>query len=207
MLQKIFIICEGKSEEKYINYLSQILIKNGIFDLRLISYPFYGSKTYSRLIPRIKEKIDEIKSDERDISSYKIYIWLDKDIFINKYRTKKEVFEKDISSIKLPTEIEILYNTMNFEDFLILHYDKKIIKELQVRLCGEKHFERPLISTNYLKIFNIFIKSYSKGSLPSSLEVDEKILKLCLDNINNSKYNFYSDFKNILCIIIDKLAI
>lgn len=201
-MQRIFILCEGRSEENYIKLLNLTLQKEyAILDLTLIPYSFNGGLTYSDFTTRIKNKIKEIKRDgvtPRD----KLYLWIDKDVFLRKYPNKQEIFKAEISNNKL--SIILVYNYMNFEDFLILHYSEQIILNLQKKLEKKKHFLKPLIAKDYEPIYETIIQDYIKGRLPNSFKLNLDKIKQCVINMDNEKYKFKSEIKEILELVIQK---
>lgn len=206
-MRKIFIICEGKSEEKYIQGLRTILVnKCAVEDIRIISECFGGGRTYPDFEKRVKNQIVEIKDDGGINHRDKIYIWLDKDVFLTKYVGKLTLFKKEIESIKLPIKIHFLFNKMNFEDFLILHYRKQEILDLQSKLNHKNHFIKPLIAEKYEPIYKTVIQDYSKGNLPDDFSLDLEKIKLCVKNIKDNNYCFESDIKEILELVIQKCA-
>lgn len=203
-MRKIFIICEGKSEEKYIQGLRAILVNQcAVDDVLIIPECFCGGETFPDLKNNIKKKIKEIKTDGLT-SSDGIYIWLDKDVFLRKYIDKFEELEIEIKKIKIPVNLRFLFNKMNFEDFLILHYTEQEILALQSKLNHKNHFIKPLIAEKYEPIYKTVIKDYSKGNLPDDFILDLEKIKLCVRNIEDKNYNFESEIKEILDIVIQK---
>jgi hypothetical protein len=202
-MRKIFIICEGKSEEKYIQGLRAILVSKAVDSLSIFPECFYGGKTYSEFLSGIKNAINTIKGRGRKFED-QIFIWIDKDRFLRELVHKKDDFEVYISNVKLPKNPIILYNHMSFEDFLILHYSEQGILALQSKLNHKNHFIKPLIAEEYVPIYKELIQDYSKGNLPDDFSFDLEKIKLCVNNIENENYRFKSDIKEILELVIQK---
>lgn len=115
------IICEGKSEENYLNLLNKFFCEEEI-KCYLKPYSLDGlfppkNSPYAKIIERYKEAaINKNKPSE------KIIIWLDDDVF--KYgKVDKEQLKKRINKEYNKTNVEFFYSYENFEDFFIMHFD------------------------------------------------------------------------------------
>lgn len=202
---RIFVLCEGESEKLYLQYLNIILQNQYDADLIIVSRCFKGGGVYKALTSNLKRARNKLKEVEKKFGPNDfLYIWLDYDCFMRDYPENLEEFQNFVKSIKLGSEFKILWNYMNFEDFLILHYDATKIAELQDKLYNTPHFTCPLHSEEYLPVYCEIIPEYRKAKLPNDLVLDMAKIKNCIINIENTDYEFRSDISEILKLVVQK---
>ena len=122
-------LCEGKSEVEYLSKFQEYLRDNGCFDI------VFNKRVIGSGAPHAVRKAIKLERS-RQRNNEIIYVLLDDDIYV---RNKK--------FIKLNiTNCVFLYNHLNFEDFLIMHFSKDDVLKWQA-ICEERnHFCTPLSS-------------------------------------------------------------
>ena len=88
----------------------------------------------------------------------------------------------------------VLFSHMNFEDVLMLHLDKRILKDWMDEMNDHNHFNNPLFAKEYEPIFDNFCNvhkdelpdnwpsSYVKGKMPFEL-TKERVLTM-IENLS-----------------------
>lgn len=176
------ILCEGESEVAYIQVLNRYLRENEYnfkFIPRLI-----GSGFFTDVHKKHKE---ERKSNPRT----PIKIFLDDDIYVR----NEDQREQD-NSLKLASSSykdEFLFNTHNFEDFLMLHYDDVTLNLWLTKCTGTNHGAFPMHSAKFMPLVKEIFPDYKKGELPFSTINQENIENLFRHNEDNSIF-IKSDF-------------
>lgn len=184
-----YIICEGNSENNYLNIINRYFRDNNI-GKRIIIRTLAGNTD----IKNLKNYIKEFSKSKPDA----IYVWLDKDILL--YNDKQSIITniEAINKKRNKAKINIIYSYMNFEDFLSMHFDQKC-KELQNKLEKKQHFTKPLNSEEYLKIFKEIFKEYKKGDLQKILkEITSNNILMVKTNQNDNKCKFKCDIIELL---------
>ena len=184
-----FIICEGKSENNYLNIINRYFRDNNICKQIIIK-----TLTGNTDIKNLKNYIKEFSKSKPDA----IYVWLDKDILL--YNDKQSIITniEAINKKRNKAKIDIKYSYMNFEDFLSMHF-KKECKDLQNILEKKQHFTKPLNSEEYLKIFKEIFKEYKKGDLSTILkEITSNDILMVKTNQNDNKCKFKCDIIELL---------
>ncbi len=164
----IIIICEGPSERAYLQQLNRILREKEChvsFNARLSNGGDFST---------VKKKF---RQERKNNKKAPIFIWVDFDLYKRNDKGNKDKYENRGRDIP-----EFLFSKMNFEDVLILHFEKRIIDKW-IQICKEKrHFNKPLFSDDYLPLFKRFYKNevgikYNKGDLPFDLD-EAKIMNI-----------------------------
>ena len=183
-----FIICEGKSENNYLNIINRYFRDNNICKQIIIK-----TLTGNTDIKNLKNYVKEFSKSKPD----SIYVWLDKDI---SYNNKKNIITniEIINKNRKQAKIDIKYSYMNFEDFLSMHFEKEC-KDLQNILEKKQHFTKPLNSEEYLKIFMKIFKEYKKGDLSKIFkEITSSDILMVKTNQNDNKCKFKCDIIELL---------
>jgi hypothetical protein len=187
LYDRYIIICEGKSEDAYIQELNRCLRDSGIYSVSLIPKPV-GTGHYIAVAKEYKKQWSKNKN-------LKFYIWVDKDIYernddgnMDKYKEKPE---------NIP---DFSFNIFNFEDFLILHFPKEDFLKHRKLFEDKGHFKKPLHDKEYEPLIKQVFKGYEKGSLPDDFIISKEILNENLFANNNgsiiSKENLENLFAN-----------
>ena len=178
------ILCEGESEEVYIKHINKILRDRNI-DTLLGTHTFKNGD-FNNVMKIVK------KYNHKD--KQKLRIWIDEDIY---KRNEQQNYTKYLEyKNKMP---DFLFTQYNFEDFLIMHLDDKIIIEWQEKLIKRNNFNVPLISDEYIdllkKNINIF-RDYKKGVLPFDITLDN--IKQAYKTHQATNIKFKSDFLDFI---------
>lgn len=179
------IVCEGNSENAYINILNRFLRDNYINKF-FIPKPI-GTGEYSSVIKKYKE----VKSQNRKSS---IIIWVDYDRYKRNDNHNRESYER--KKDKIP---DFKFNTYSFEDFFIMHYDDEIVNKWEEICKNNGHFNQPMKSelAEDLLCNNIF-SEYTKSSLLPSFLINAESLKNLFRHQKDPKCKFKSDFADFL---------
>jgi len=190
---KICIFCEGDTEKNYIQSLNRLLRSEGVFNIILTAKDLIGV-SINNYFSKIKQsyKPHELKAFTH------FYAWLDFDIFKRSNKNTEDIKFR-INKISFNGKsVKLLFNYMNGEDFMILHFPKTQIIEWKKICEKEDHFKNPMSSKKYLDLFRSVLKDYKKGEIP---DLTKKEFTICIKNIDNDTYPFSSDIKEILKII------
>ena len=177
------IICEGNSEYAYIQKLNRFLVENN-YNFTLIA-KIVGTGHYKSVQ---KKYLYEHKNN----SKLPIKIWVDKDTYV-----RNDDGDKDNYARKLPKIPDFLFSTMNFEDFLALHTDKRTL-ENWFQICSRKrHHLSPMKETEYLPLVKEHLFSnYSKGDIP--FEITSERLEQLFKQKDIKEYFFRCGFADFL---------
>lgn len=175
----IFVVCEGSSDAKYLQWLSSFFKSN---DIPLVLKP-YSAGTGD--FPAVRAKYKEARQNaSRDHSKPEVIVWVDKDIYARNDRKNGTKYENEKS---LP---DFRFSYMNYEDFLTLH-DNEQLEKWTVICRGRYHFSFPMKSDDYLPLFREHIfQAYRKGTLPEEfvrLDDSEKATLIRTMLTNNKK--------------------
>lgn len=184
-------ICEGKSEEIYLQELNKYFREKGI-EINLVPH--------SADTGHFKEVVKKYKNERSKNKKGNFCIWVDKDIYERNEKKNNDSYEKKSDSIP-----NFCFNYLNFEDFLVLHCRKDIVLNYQ-RLCKERdHFNTPMKAYIYMDLIkeNVF-SDYKKGSLPNDFKISDESLNRLFSNNNDQCINFKSGFAEFLQGIIPK---
>ena len=169
----VYVICEGDSEEAFLQELNKYL-KDKEIKLTFIIFNV-GTGYYNQ----VKAKYNEVK--KRNRSQQLIAIWVDKDIYL---RNDKDNLTKYNNRKGVPS---FCFTYMNYEDFLTLHNNEKLDAWTDM-CCRKNHFKTPVHSTEYMPLFveKIF-PNYKKGELP--FEMNGETLKILFRNNRKAEGN------------------
>lgn len=172
------ILCEGESEASYISKLQSYLESIEILDVRFVKKIIGSGDSAS-----VKRAIKLERTKQRNSI---IYILIDKDIYVRKPKNKELKGKNCV----------FLYNHLNFEDFLIMHFPEEIVLKWQSICLAHNHFREPLNANTYGKLLqgqNI-ISKYKKGELPEELQFNKETFDRLFENQKNKEIKFKSDF-------------
>lgn len=175
------IVCEGNSEKAYIQNLNRFLDDNG-YGFTLIP-KIVGCGHFTRVQAKYRqEKKNNPKADIR--------IWVDNDTYKRNDARDGDKYQK--KSKHLP---DFMFSVMNFEDFLALHSDGKILENWFQVCSREKHHIKPMIEEKYMPLVRKHLfKDYQKGDIPFAINEER------LNNLfrNNALYFFNCGFVNFI---------
>lgn len=182
----IILLCEGASEVAYIQELNRYLREN---ECDFVFIPKQvGSGFYTDVYKKFKE---ENKANPKTPKK----IILDDDIYVrNADKCERNNSAKYAES---PIKSEMLFNTHNFEDFLMLHCDDETLNRWVATCVEHNHVNVPMHSEEYEPLVNDFFPGYAKGAFPFSA-----ITQGMLDNLfrHNEDLSIFikSDFASYL---------
>lgn len=186
------ILCEGESEYAYIQELNRFLREN---EYNLVFFPVYppiGTGFYSNINERFKE---QHKKNPRT----PIKILLDDDIYVRSENAREQDNTSKLATC--PYKEEFLFNTHNFEDFLMLHCDDETLNQWLTKCIEHNHENVPMHSEEYEPLVNDFFPGYAKGSFPFSAITQGMLDNLFRHNEDSSifiKSDFASYLKELL---------
>lgn len=180
LVDTVVVICEGASENGYLQELNRFLREHKIplaFAPNVI-----GSGVYKAAVNRYRDVRRENRHAE-------IVIWVDRDIYMN---SQKKLYENKPDAIP-----DFLFSRMNFEDFLAMHMDRKTLMRWQA-VCEEyNHFSEPLSSAMYLPLYRVAcFPHYRKGRLP--FRINDETLGRLFANQKREQVRFGCDFGKFL---------
>lgn len=175
ILKPLIIICEGKSEDTYIKELRPFFVSRGFSAIPKIANGSSGLvKTYKK-----------VRKENRNS---RIVIWCDRDFLKRKKNIPKELSRA-------------LINIWNFEDHLMLHFDRKKVLEWQAICEKFRHFDDPMNGEEVTKNVRMLIPDYRKGELPNQLVLNKETLLQFFKNNQDSEIKFHSGFFELLSVI------
>lgn len=188
-VKTIIVVCEGASENAYIQELNRFLDENKQ-PFRFIAKPSNGG-----MFSHVIRKYNEIR---RDNSRTEVLIWVDWDRYCRNDNGDKDNYDRKAKGIP-----DFLFSYHNFEDFLVMHFDRSIVDEWVVSCISRDHFKNPSHSKEYEKAFNALIKdAYIKGELP--IEINSNTLKHLREHQNDSGIFFTCGFAQKFLELIDQ---
>lgn len=200
----VFVVCEGSSDAKYLQWLSSFFNGNNI---PLVLKP---SSIGSGDFLSAKKKYKEIFKSEcqKKHSKPDVIVWVDKDIYIRNEGGNRTKYEKKES---LP---DFKFSYMNYEDFLTLH-DNDRLKRWTAICRGRDHFSSPMINDDYSPLFEKHMfREYQKGILPEELvrlDDNEKAVWIRTMLTNNRKAEasggkeIHCDFASYLANLLEQI--
>ena len=180
------IVCEGNSENAYINILNRFLRDNYInksFIPKIVGTGEYSAVT--RLFKQIKS------NNKRNTS---ILIWIDHDRYKRNDNHNMESYVKKKANIP-----DFKFNKYSFEDFFIMHYNDDILNKWKEICEKNNHFNLPMKSelAKDLLCKHIF-PDYTKSSLLPSFVINEESLNNLFKHQKDPNCKFKSDFADFL---------
>ena len=185
----VTVICEGSSENAYLQSLNRILRCTnyswnvGPFIPRVAHQGYYGS-----VIAKLKEE------QQRNRKST-FHVWVDRDIYIRNTKNSQTNYQQKPKNIP-----NFFFSTMNFEDFLMLHCKDSLLNEWIAICVQHHHFNNPMTEADYMPLYRSLLPNYKKGELPFDLTKDR--VSLMLDRLERPKNPFANDFGMFLSIAL-----
>ncbi len=185
------VVCEGKSELVYIQELNRFLDDNN-YNFTLIP-KMVGCGHYTEVIRKYKKVKESNKKAD-------IIIWVDKDTYFRNDKNDKDKYAR--KSNKIP---DFYFSTQNFEDFLVLHLDTKILNDW-MNICFQRnHHKIPMKKDTYLPLFQQHLfPNYNKGNLP--FEITAELLKCLFKNNKDNRVFFKCQFASFIKEKMDKYS-
>lgn len=183
------VICEGDSEVAYVQELNRYLNEQG----RSLVFQTVnaGGGGFSSL--------RQCCRDRKTRRNGRTFVMADKDIYQRNENGNEDSYEheKDV----LPP---FLFQSWNFEDFLVLHFPTVIVEEWRNLSAMNGHLGNPKQAKDYAPIYAEFCQRhadvlaydlpYDKGDMPFALTT-----KHMVDLFANNKQEFpHSDFAELL---------
>ena len=190
------IICEGDSEFAYIQELNRFLNEQGL------SIVFVAHNAGGGGFKNLRQVCRTLKTRRNG----RTFIMADKDIYYRNDNGNGSMYEKERDTVP-----PFLFQTWNFEDFLLMHFPVAVISAWrdETEHCG--HRMQPFHSDDYMSIFSAFcdgnktalnfIFPYEKGDIPFTL-TKQHIDKLFENNTQNSFP--HSEFADMLTALISR---
>jgi hypothetical protein len=177
----IIVLCEGLSEETYIVCLNRFFNSQPNNLIRLVPKIIGGKNA-------VLKSWKKIKAENRN---FRCVIWLDKDVYKR----------REMSLPKISPDV-FLFNTYNFEDFLVMHLGQESVMKWQEICCNLNHFLTPMTSKVCEESITQIFEKYKKGSMPNEVTISSESLANLFNNQQNDGILFSSDFviflKNLL---------
>ena len=172
------VICEGLSEYAYIQELNRLLIRGRYSTPYIPALPESGN--FSSITKEFKNQKKKNKNSD-------VLIWVDKDIYV---RQKADSTKYSMKKSYIP---DFLFSVWNFEDFLVLHKERKEILFWQEKCSEFGHLSHPCSAEEHLKLFRKYMfPDYEKGTLPFDLTRER--IELLFSNLKMSDYKFSCEF-------------
>lgn len=169
----------------YLQLLNRFFHNENV-DIRFSPYNAHGGR-----VANIKECAQIIRRQQRSIKN--IFSLLDLDIY----------YRGDDDFSQLPDNVTYLFNTWNFEDFLVLHCNPSIISRWHTSSCGCGHITSPQHSNQTVeRLKREIFPHYVKGKLPYD-EIDWGMLYNIFSNNGKHRHYLASDFAYFLkCLLL-----
>lgn len=177
------IVCEGNSENAYIQELNRFFDAND-YDISFVSKPIRNG--------HYKPATLKYKEVKRNNTRSNIYIWVDKDTY--QRNDENDGYNYEHKPQKIPN---FLFSYLNFEDFLVMHLDEEIVQIWQEICMNNNHFNYPMHAEKYLKLLREYIfPNYKKGEIP--FEITQNKFDNLLKNQQNPKIKFKCDIAEMI---------
>ena len=200
-MKSIIVICEGKSETKYLQELNRFLREKSEDNFVVFLPKEVGTGHYNEVIKKYRNEFKKCKSkrNPNKKSNTDIEIWVDYDIYKRNEQKNYDKYKKKPKGIP-----NFKFNYFNFEDFLIMHFNDDVLNEWKGICKTNNHFNEPMKSEKYLKLIqqNIFA-DYDKSSLTNLFVFNKQALENLFKH-NAEQSEIKSDFAEFLENIIDK---
>lgn len=177
------IVCEGNSENAYIQELNRFLDTN--------DYPFtFVSKPIRN--GHYKPTTLKYKEVEKNNKRSNIFIWVDKDTYLRNDENDGDNYQH--KPVRIPN---FMFSHLNFEDFLVMHLDEGTVLKWQQICERHRHFEYPMHSAEYMPLLTSYIfPNYRKGQIP--FEITQEHLDNLFKTQQNPNIKFKCDFVEMI---------
>lgn len=184
--QPCIILCEGESERTYVQMINKLFkFKDTscvVFKAVCVQCGYWDKlqKAYKKAC--------------KDNPKCSIFSFIDHDIYLRESDMDRNGKYFNLLNDDNIIAKSVLFSHMNFEDVLMLHLDKKILKDWIDVMNAYNHFNAPLFAKEYVPIFDNFCNVhkdelpdnwsslYVKGVIPFEL-TKERILTM-VDNLS-----------------------
>lgn len=160
------VICEGDSEVAYVQELNRFLNEQGKFIVFQAVNAGGGGFTTIRQCCR----------DRKTRKNGRTFVIVDKDIYVRNDNGAGENYEKEKDVLP-----PFLFQTWNFEDFLLMHFPRDLVVEWRELSAINGHLTNPKHSVDYAPMYAEFCSRYAdqlqydlpyeKGDMPFALTV------------------------------------
>jgi hypothetical protein len=183
LIKTYIVICEGKSENAYLNELNKFFREE---DIKISFIPrVVSSGKYKDVITLYKKEF------KKNPKSY-FLIWVDYDLY---KRNDENIMTQYLNK---PSSIpDFKFSFHNFEDVLSLHLEDSLSQEWAITCNTRSHFAIPLHSKDYMPLFQNTIEDYKKGKFPFE-EFNWDLITKAIENNNNTSNPIQCDFLNFL---------
>lgn len=190
-MKSIIVICEGKSETKYLQELNRFLRENSAENSIVFVPKPVGTGHYTEVVKKYRGERKLNKNTD-------IEIWVDYDIYKRNEQKNLDKYKKKPKGIP-----NFKFNYFNFEDFLIMHFNDDVLNKWKEICKVNNHFNEPMKSDKYLKLIKNIFSDYDKSSLTNLFVFNKQTLENLFKH-NAEQSEIKSDFAEFLENIIDK---
>lgn len=182
----IIILCEGESERTYVQMINKLFKFKDAYCV-----VFKAVCVQSGYWNQVKKAY---KKAYKDNPKCLIFSFVDHDIYLRESDMDCNGDYYKLLEDHNNIAKSVLFSHMNFEDVLMLHLDKRILKDWIDVMNAHNHFNDPLFAKEYVPIFDNFCNVhkdelpdnwpslYVKGVIPFEL-TKERILTM-VDNLS-----------------------
>ena len=192
-MKSIIVICEGKSETKYLQELNRFLREQSVENSIVFVPKEVGTGHFTEVVKKYR--------NERKLNKKaNIEIWVDYDIYKRNEQRNYDKYKKKPKGIP-----NFKFNYFNFEDFLIMHFNDDVLNKWKEICKANNHFNEPMKSDKYLKLIkeNIF-SDYDKSSLTNLFVFNKQTLENLFKH-NAEQSEIKSDFAEFLREVFSKI--
>ena len=158
------VICEGDSEVAYVQELNRFLNERGA---RIVFQAVNsGGGGFST--------VRQCCRDRKTRRNGRTFVFADRDIYVRNDSRNSECYEREKEVLP-----PFLFQTWNFEDFLLLHFPSSVVSEWRRVAMANGHLNNPMHASEYLPIYIDFCRKnakalcfdlpYEKGDMPFPL--------------------------------------
>lgn len=178
----VLVVCEGASERTYIQELNRFFREEEI-PFNMVAFVCEGGD-FTKVV-RAYRKVRRLNPNSE------LLIWVDYDRYARDDRGDYDKYRNKDSDIP-----NFLFTTMNFEDFLSLHFETQKLAEW-IEVCTKRnHFYAPMTASEYMEPFmEIIGTSYHKGDMP--FELTTYRLENLRRNLADPSVGFGCDFAQV----------
>lgn len=195
----IYFVCEGKTEENYLQLLNQTFRDCESFPV-LHSVPIIpGKQTQDGHFRNLRPRFSSArKTHPRNV----VYIVADDDIYVRNDKNNGTLLEK-AGNIR----DYFLFSTHQFEDFLMLHMPDDSLNQWLAFCRRQNHIKWPLHSEEYLPELYKHFPGYAKGTIPQQItsNVELSLARMLRHNREGkAKNELHSEFADLLESLVAK---
>lgn len=178
------VICEGKSEEAYIQNLNRLLRER---DSQIVLIAKSADTGHFAKV------VKTLKREQKNNPRQHVMVWLDWDIYQRNENNNRTLY--DTKDRTLP---DFFFSRQNFEDFLATHLPWAQLNQWLTICQQHHHFDSPLPAEAYGHLFREHLfPTYRKGELPFP-ELTEDLLQQMLINQQDGLMPLHCDFADFV---------